>query len=528
MSETTEKSLGLPAIVETWRRRRGIALATFVAPFAAAISLAIVLPDVYKGVATVLVERQAVSDTLAQAIVPGEIETRLESLSQQILGRARLQDLIDRFGLYSDLRGRASREALVERMRRDIRLEPKGLDPGSGRGGTIAFTLTYRGRDPRTVAAVANALASFYVDQDRKTREEETSGATAFLRQQLDEAKARLQDQDRRIGEFKKEHSGELPEQVEANLAALERFNMQLRLNGESQIRALERRDDLARKLAEAGIADPDGGADAVASRITRLKSELLDLQRKYRDKYPDVVRLKEEIAGLERQLAPAAGPPGNAADSRAGAAPRPSDPAVQRLQESFAGAQASIRALRDEERQLRRSIDAGQKRIEDAPQREQDLHVLSRDYLATKDLYESLLKRLQDAQIAENLEERSQGERFRILDEAVVPQEPSGPNRLAILLAGLAAALGLAIGATALAEQLDTSFHAIADLRAFTRVPVLVSIPPIVTDGDLRRRRRRRRAAMLPVALGLALIAGATCLVVRGSSPVLRLLTLR
>ncbi len=523
MGDEARKGPGLETALEIWSRRKWLATAVFAACGAATLSLVAFLPDVYRATATVLVERQQVPEALVRASITTELETRLQTISQQILSRTRLQELIDRLDLYPDLRHRVPRETLVEAMRRDIQLDLKGAEPAGGRGATIAFNLSYRGKDPGTVARVANTLASFYVEEDQKARERQTTGTAEFLKLQLDEAKRRLDEQDHRVGEFKGAHSGELPEQVEVNLAALERLNTQLRLNTEAQMRALERRDDLVKRLADAGVVDPSGGTDGTAARIARLKGELADLRTRFSDKYPDVIRLREEIQALERR-ATEIGRDGSGAPARTA----PADPALLELQESFSRAQGSLKAMQAEERMLRKSIDDYQRRVEIAPQREQQLRELSRDSLATKDLYESLLKRYEDAQFAENMEQRQKGEQFRILDEAVVPQEPAGPNRRALVIAGLGLSLALVVAAVGLAEQIDTSFHAVADLRSFTRLPVLASIPRIVTDGDLRRRRRRFWTAAVPSAAGLALIVGACYALARHGGSMLWLLSIR
>ncbi len=523
MGDERKRGRGLEALLDAGMRRKWLALAAFAIPGVATASLATFLPDVYRATATVLVERQQVPEAVVRSSVTTELETRLQTISEQILGRARLQELIDRFGLYPDLRNRVPREALIQRLRRDIRLDLKAAEPGGGRGTTIAFDLSYRGSDPATVARIANALASFYVEEDRRARQRQTTGTAEFVKLQLDGVKARLDEQERRVGEFKKAHGGGLPEQVEANLAALERLNTQLRLNGEAQIRAMERKDDLAKRLAEAGAADPAGDSDAVAARLTRLKNDLADLKTRYSDRYPDVMRLREEIAKLEERAAASDG-------ERAGAGARtgPADPTLRRLRESLDRSERSLKGLQEEERMLHRSIDDYQRRVESAPQREQELRELSRDEQSTKDLYESLLKRYDDARIAESMEQRREGEQFRMLDEAVVPEVPAGPNRRALIVAGLALSLGLAAAAVAAAEQFDTSFHTIGDLRSFTRVPVLVGIPRIVTDGDLRRRRLRFWAAALPSVAGLSLVAGASYVIARHSDALLALLSIR
>src|SRR5207249_1580369 len=162
------------------------------------------LPDIYRSTATVLVERHQVPETFVRSSVTGELETRLQTISQEILSRARLEDLITRFGLYPDLRDRLPVEAVVEKMRRDIQLELKGVEQQmSGRNATVAFNLRYRGRDPERVAAVANTLASFYVEENSNLRERQASKTTQFVKDQLAEAKKRRDVQEAVVGDLR-------------------------------------------------------------------------------------------------------------------------------------------------------------------------------------------------------------------------------------------------------------------------------------------------------------------------------------
>src|SRR3989449_6763339 len=153
----------------------------------------------------------------------------------------------------------------------------------------------------------------------------------------------------------------------------------------------------------------------------------------------------------------------------------------------------------------LRRDINSYQQRIENAPQREQEFKELSRDFETTKELYSSLLKRYEDAQLAESMEQSKQGEQFRILDPAIPTKQPAAPNRFRLVLLGVLLALGGAVAAAVLAEHLDTSFHTHDDLRSFTKVPVLASIPRLVSGADAARQARQRWLATASTPAGLA-----------------------
>ena len=197
-----DKTLTVDAALDVWRRRKWSALLVFVAVFGTVVSIARALPDLYRATTSVIVERQQVSETFVRTSVTAELETRIQTIREQVMSRARLSELIARLNLYPEARNRAPFDAVVEKMRRDIQLELKGIEqPMSGRTATIAFTISYTGREPRTVAAVANALAELYVDENMKIREGQAVGTAEFLRAQLNEAKKELDQQERRASD---------------------------------------------------------------------------------------------------------------------------------------------------------------------------------------------------------------------------------------------------------------------------------------------------------------------------------------
>ncbi|MCI0545920.1 MAG: Wzz/FepE/Etk N-terminal domain-containing protein [Candidatus Rokubacteria bacterium] len=507
-------------ILGALRRRKWIALVAFLVPFSALMSTIAFLPKIYRSTATVLVERQQVPESFVKATVTSELQTRLDTISQEILSRSRLQGVIERFGLYPEARSRVAPDDLVIRMRRDIQVR---LEEGGPKGATVAFAVSYTGRDPETAAQVANTLASAYVEENLKVRERQAAGTAEFLRAQLAEMKNKLDVQERQVSEFKRRNVGGLPQQIDANLSTLERLNSQLRLNSDSQTRVLERQQALRRQLAEGGpiVLGPGGGPDNLATRLAQLKQQLTELQTQYSEKYPDVIRTKNEIAVLERQMA--------AADKKPPPAPRetPStDPYVGRARQALAEVEAELRVLHGEEQRLRQAIGTYQGRVESTPVREQEYQELSRDYETTREMYRSLLTKYGEAQIAESMEQRQKGEQFRILDPALPMRAPAAPKRLPLSVLALALSLGLAALAVVVMETLDTSFHSVDELRRFTSVAVLASIPVVLTDGDARRRRRAMTLALATGALGLVLIVGLSYLLAHGNESLVVLLS--
>src|SRR3990172_6644840 len=304
MTGEARRGAGLDLWFAVWSRRKWLAILAFAAPLSVAISLITFLPNIYRSTATVLVERQQVPESFVQSTVTSALETRLHTISQEILSRSRLEGLIARFGLYSGFSKQVPFEQVIERMRGDIKLELKQVDVRGPRQATVAFTISYQGSEPPTVALVTNTLASFYIEENLKVRERQATGTAEFLRVQLEETKKRLDDQEQRVSQFKRRYLGELPQQMESNLAALEGLHLQLRLNADNQTRVVERQQALASHLAEAqtigppayaGPAAPAGGPETQEARLTRLKQELTALRTQFSEKYPDVVRFKAD-----------------------------------------------------------------------------------------------------------------------------------------------------------------------------------------------------------------------------------------
>jgi polysaccharide chain length determinant protein (PEP-CTERM system associated) len=507
-SEGAPRGGGLDRVWALWNRRKWLGIVVFLVPLTAATAVVMALPDLYQSSALVMVERQQVPEAFVRPTVTSELEIRLRTISQEILSRSRLESLIGRMGLYQDLTSRGSSEEAVGRMRRDIRLELLGAE--AGRSTTTAFTLSYRGRDPQTVAAVTNTVASFFIEENLKARERQATGTAEFLKVQLAEAKKRLDEQESRMGELQRRFLGELPQQLQSNIAALDSVNAQLRINSDNQVRLAERRDTVASQLASAKLNL--GGPEPDEVRLARLKQELITLRIKYTDLWPDIIRIKDEIERLEKQLAEPK--PKNKPKEVAG----PPTPEAARLQDTLRSVETELRLAKQDEQRLRQAILTYQSRLDNAPKREQEYLDATRDYQSTKELYHSLTRKYDDALLAESMEQRQKGEQFRILDSAVPSWTPAAPRRSRLLLLSLVLSFVLGAGSMVAMEVLDSSFHSTRDLRAYTTVPVLVSIPRIITEADARRRRWRFRLAAVGVLVALFFVGGSAYLFAYGN----------
>jgi succinoglycan biosynthesis transport protein ExoP len=538
---------GLAGMLEVVRRRRLLAVLPFAFVLTAAASVAFFLPGLWTARATILVDRQQIPEAYVKPTVTADVESQLLTLSQEILSRGQLARIIETDSLYPDLRRTRSLDELVERMRRDIRLEFHGdgdrrFRPRDAR--MVAFSVGYTTTDPRTAMTVANRLADLYVEENSRSRSRKAAGTSEFLETQLADVRQKLQAQERRIAEYKERHIGELPEQREANLRTLERLQAQLQLAHETHRRAQERRQLLTQSLAEidqsTGAATAASGrdltpAESAALRLNLLRQELAQLRARYTDSYPDVVAVRQQIAGLEarvqelraeesRRARPV--PASAARPSGPELRPAPQNPYVMSLMQQLDQANVEMRTTTEEIGALNRQLALYQRRIENTPRREQELAQITRDYETTNELFRSLLAKREEAGIAADLEQRQKGEHFRIIDAASMPERPTGPNRLRLLLVGLLLALGASAIAVVLAEQVDTSYRSVDEVRASVAVPVLSTIPRITTERDRARTVRERRLATVAVAVGLLLVAGSSFAIAHNNQSLVALLT--
>jgi polysaccharide chain length determinant protein (PEP-CTERM system associated) len=521
MTSLPEESPVLRA-VEMVRRRKVLAFGVFAAVMAAAVSFALFLPDLFRSTAIVLVDRP-VAEGFMRPTVAGELESRLHVIKQEILSRDRLKGLIERFNLYPELRVNGALEPALDRTRDDIQVEQTGPEQVSGRTKTVAFRLHYAGRDRDTVAEVTNAIAAFYVQQNDQMRTQEAAQTTQFLKQQLDEAKKELDRQEQGVRSYNTRHVGQLPQQFELNLATLDRLNTALRINGERQLRKIEERArmvDDAMMLAGTTAVTPTGEPDRQQARLEKLRDDLRQIETQFTSKHPDVQRLKDEIARVEKTMPADAPEKESPVQSEAVAT-------VSRLQrsrgQSIIAIDAELARLKEEDTRLRGSIADVERRLQTLPERQQELQTVSRDRQTAKDLYDSLLKRYEEAQLVESMEADRQGERFRIVEAAVAPEGPSAPNRPFILLLGLLAAIGLAGAAVVAAEQFDTSFHSLDELKAFTRVPILATVPAIADGRGRQVWRTAYVSASILIVVGLSAVAA--FMLARGNEDLVRLL---
>jgi polysaccharide chain length determinant protein (PEP-CTERM system associated) len=465
-------NLTLGELVRAVWRRPGWILLPILIGLGAAFALLRVLPPTYEAGTLVEVQKQKVPADYVKATVTTSMEDRIRTIEQQVSNRENLERLIAELRLYPELRKRASMADAVERARRDMKVQKQG---------DSIFTIVFHYKDPVKTAQAANRVAELFIADSLQQRETQAQGTSSFLETELEATKKRLEIQEGRIAAFKRLYMGQLPEQSDTNLKMVETLQSKLEIDMAALDKAEQRKLYIQGQIAQGRDAalPPRVSAGPVAppppSRLELARGELANLLAQYTERHPDVIRKREEVAFLEREEREKKSAPAPIVEEPVRAAPKV-DPL---LRSELDGVDLEIRSLQSERERILTQIAGLQGRLENVPRIEQQLLSLTRDYDNIKKSYDSLLEKRINARLAENLEKSQQGEQFRILEKAIPPDLPSGPNKLLIWLAGLAGGSVMGIALALLREQTDHTYADPESLQAaFPGVPILATIP--------------------------------------------------
>ena len=499
--------------------RKWMILSIFVVTTVAVALYARHLPNIYSSDTTILVDPQKVPESYVRSTVTGDIRNRLGLLSNQILSATRLQEIIDALNLYPEERKKLSREEVVLKMRSDINTAI--LSDFGGSQALQAFKITYSGRDPRLVALVTNKLASLFIDENWKSREQQATGTSEFLSNQVQEARKTLEDQEAKIKEFRLRHIGEMPEQQNTTLQLTGQLQAQLQLETEALNRAESNKAILESMLTQpvTTVVDMDpaievkpAGSAPQAARpqpvdpLVAEKAQLAKSLDHYGPNYPEVVKLRKRIEQEEARRKAAAAdsaaisipvPTTPKPDTEPAAAPAapttPSGPHFNPVvQSQIKSAEAEIARHKEEKQRLAKQLESYRVRLDAIPVREQEIASLTRDYEMSKAHYSQLLDRKMNAETATELEIRQKGEKFEVLDPGMPAERPTSPKRGLIIAGGAIAGFVLGLLAALGTELLGMSITDSEDVLAAAGVDVLGVIPVILTHAEKSIRRRR------------------------------------
>jgi len=497
-------------------------------------------PPTYRSSSVILIEQQEVPEDFVRSAVTSYADQRVQVIGQRVMTSANLLAIAHKFNLYARKDSAPTREQVLLRMRKDIRLEMISadvMDPHIGRPSkaTIAFTVGFDSHSPQTANAVAKELTSLYLSENLESRRQFASGTAAFLNEEAQKLGARVTELEGQIAQFKEAHRDELPD--------LEEFNMQSMSRSQEDLRALDVRSQLLDQqivfldgqlaqvtpsslyVSEGGerilspadrlkiarteyasassVYSPDhptvkrlkreiegleeevkgpAVSNDVSRALTDAQGELAAARKRYSPEHPDVIALERKVAALEDQARGAAAAP--ASDKPSPRADLADNPAYIQLQSQKHAAEDERASIAKQKAELQGRVKGFEERLSQAPAVERDYNALMREFEGEKAKYADIRQKLTEAQLAANLETEKRGERFTVIEPPRVPDIPASPNRLAIAVLGCALSFAAAMGFGMILEALDTRIRGRRGIIALLDAPPLAVIPWVAGRG--------------------------------------------
>jgi uncharacterized protein involved in exopolysaccharide biosynthesis len=539
------------------RRRKNIFLWSFALIFGTCLIVALALPPIYEAEVMITVENQEIPEEYVKSTITSFISERLEVLERKILSHKRLLDIINQHSLYPDIESSGD---MVRQMRKSIKMETIDVSlrdrRSGGRGSaTIAFTLSYEHKNPEKAKKIADILANLFVEEDQRAREKQASTTTIFLEKELEELRRKVAMNEEKISRFKAANIDQLPGSTGIFQQMVLRLEQDLE-NTDNRIRTLQEkivylksqianidplipiltdsgkvasnpnnrlkylRMQLIQKQANLSDRHPDiiqlkreieeleaqvGEDDTSLEEINRLKlveKQIAELKSKYGDRHPDVVRLSKEADLLNQQISQKQ----MSENSTDKIDERSDNPGYLNIRAQIIVAESEIKALRGDRQKIIGKLEDYQKKLEMAPFIDEEYNSMTLDYENAKKKYSEVSNKLHTARISQEMDVSEQGERFRIEYAANLPDRPSKPNRVLIVLMGFVLGTGFGVILAALAEGLDSSLKASTEMESVLGVPVLATIS--LYDSPLQKRSRlKRRAIMASYILAIVLL---------------------
>jgi polysaccharide chain length determinant protein (PEP-CTERM system associated) len=423
----------------------------------------------------VLVEQQKVPESYVKSVVTEDLSGRLATMREQILSRSRLQPIIERFNLFSS--GKMSMDDRIDLTRKNIGIAPIQSDIART-NGLPGFFISFKANDARTAQLVCGEIQSLFVNENTSDRALAAEGTTDFLKGQLADAKAKLDEQDARLAKFQQTYMGKLPGAEASNINMLTTLNTQLDAATQALSR-LEQNKAYAESLMSIQQQNlpqaPEHGGlgpQAQQTELQQLLSQEADLTSRYTDDYPDVVSVRRKIAELRQKIADTPAPTSPATVSTAS---KPTDSvSVQQFRLQLRAMDQEIAQKKRDQSAIQAQLHVYQERVASSPEIEEEYKSITRDNQTAQGFYDDLLNKMNQSKMATDLERRQQGEQFRVMDEPNLPESPAFPKRPVFVGGGLAGGLGLGLLIVALLEYLDTAVRSERDIWAFTKLPTL------------------------------------------------------
>ena len=419
-----------------------------------AFAVSFLLPRKYESSSTVFIEKNVISELVKGITVTPSMEDTINVLTYAITSRTLLTKVVDSMDM--NIAGKnGDTEALIKELQKNITVRVKDRN---------LFYISFTNKDPRVARDFVNTLVRLYIEENTSSKREESYGATKFLSDQIVTFNTKMEDAEDKVNAYKRDKGGiisidegKLFEEI--NLSQQKLYDLQLRR------RQLEGMRQVTRKTN-----------DPLLAKLSALQKRLDDLRVQYTDSYPEVISVKGDIETVQEQL-----------KTRKNGASQPLEP------QEMAKIESEIDAIKVTEDGLRRYIATNKKVLESIPTAKAGLDKLVMEEKNQKNIYDQLFARQGQSEVSKQMEVQDKSTTFRVVDPAILPVKPSSPNRLRIMLLGMAGGLAGGFGLLLLLDQLDGSVKDLSFVKGLG-APILAIIPRMqdpVLEARLQKRSR-------------------------------------
>lgn len=477
MIEQEEQGIDFGKLAGMLKRRIGwIIIPAILGPLIA-IGITHKITPRYESQAFVLVEEPKVPDKFVASVITNQLDVRLMTLKEQILSRSRLEPIITSLSLYAD-QPKLSMEEKVDLLRGAI--DVRVIKPDGSNRVPSGFYIIALASKAQTAQDVCSQILSMFMDENLKVRQQQAAGTTAFLSDQLDEAKRNLDQQDAKLADFKRHYFGQLPTDEQRNLEMLNSTRTRLEAVTQELSTAQQQKivqESLLTQQLKARTATTETVAAPIdlQKQLASMQDQLATLSSRYTAEHPDVIKLKAQIANLKQQLANAPPPTSEPKDDAS-----IDSPEIRQTRTAIRLVDENIRAKRAEQARLTQEVGALQGRLQLSPAVEEQYKALTRDYDTALKFYDDLLSKKTQSEMATDLEKRQEGEQFRLVDAPDLPLKPEFPNRMKFALGGLGGGLALGLLLAWTRERSQNYLRTEEDVIYELDLPVLIALPDI------------------------------------------------
>jgi succinoglycan biosynthesis transport protein ExoP len=533
------------------RRRKFHLVVPLIVIMFVTLGIAFGLPPVYQATASILIEQQEVPQDLVRSTVTSYASERIQVISKHVLTRENLWAIVKKYNLYPEQRKSDDRGQILSTMIEDISVEMVSadvIDPRSGRSGKadIAFDISFENRDPAAAQKVVTELVSLYLNENVRLRTQKASEATNFLAEEANRLSKHIGEMEAELAAFKEKNEGKLPELMQMNMSLMQRTERELEASEqqitsykerkiylESQLAQLEPNTgqspegrlrelqtqylrasatyapdhpDIIRMKREIKMLQAQLGIESDTSdlenRILQTRTDLAAAREKYSEDHPDVIKLEKTLDTLTQALKEAKSKDKNSVVAEL----EPDNPAYISTRTQLETAKVNLQAELKRRDRLKQKLAKYEDRLTQTPRVEQEGVALRREYESTVNKYHDIRQKQLQAQVAQQLEQESKGERFSLIEAPVVPTQPVKPNRLGILLLGTVLSMGGGLGLVSISEFFDRTLRGSKAVAALLKAPPIAVIPYIKNQNDLKRARSRQ--LLIVTVLLIALLA--------------------